>query len=85
MTQISNSGFVREQAGTAKVVTTSDVNKLPFLTSALYVGTGGNLKVTMSGGDDVTFVNIADGSFLPILVDKVFATGTTASNILALY
>jgi len=51
----------------------------------LYIGTGGNIKVTTSGNDIVTFVNVQDGTFFPINVLKVFATGTTASNIIALW
>lgn len=51
----------------------------------LYVGTSGNLTVTTSGNDIVTFINIQDGTFFPINVLKVFATGTTASNIIALW
>jgi hypothetical protein len=30
------------------------------------------------------FLNVPDGTFLPIGCTKVFATGTTASNILAI-
>jgi len=41
--------------------------------------------VTMIGGQTVTFANVPNGSFLPIQVNKVFATGTGASSILALY
>lgn len=51
----------------------------------LYVGVGGNIKVTTSGNDIVTFVNVQDATFFPINVLKVFATGTTASNIIALW
>lgn len=53
--------------------------------AVLYVGTGGNIKVTTSGNDILTFVNVQDGTFFPINVLKVFATGTTASNIIALW
>ena len=51
----------------------------------LYVGGGGNLKVLTVGGDEVTFVNIQDGSFIPIQVLRVYATGTTATNIVAIW
>ena len=49
----------------------------------LYIGTGGSLRVLTSGGDDVTLRNVPDGSTLPILVSKVFATGSTVGNVLA--
>ena len=66
--------------------------------ACLYVGTGGNIKVRMESKTDVTFYNVASGSFLPIQVVKVFGPneldpqgnplttdGTTADNILALF
>jgi hypothetical protein len=51
----------------------------------LYVGGAGDLRVITSGGDDVTFYGVEAGSFLPVSVLKVWATGTTATNILALW
>ena len=53
-------------------------------TKAVYAGGAGTLKVTTSKGNDVTFVVIA-GGLLPIRVTKIFATGTTATLIVALY
>jgi hypothetical protein len=53
----------------------------------LFVGTGGaasTLKVRTANGEDVTLNNIPDSSFIPLQVIRVFATGTTCSNILAL-
>lgn len=49
----------------------------------LYVGTGGNLVITTFEGNDVTFKNVASGSWLPIFAWKV-KTSTTASDIVAL-
>jgi hypothetical protein len=51
---------------------------------ALYVGTGGALRVTTVLGNDVTFTNVADGSILPVSVKRVWSTSTTASNIIGL-
>ena len=53
----------------------------------LFVGTGGagsTLKVRTANGEDVTLDNVPDSSFIPLRVIRVFATGTTCSNILAL-
>lgn len=52
-------------------------------TTCLYVGVGGNVRVLTAGGDDVIFYNIPSGQFMPVWVTQVFATGTTASSILA--
>lgn len=51
---------------------------------SLYVGTGGDIVVTMAG-TDVTFANVPDGTFLPVEGSDVKSSGTTASDIVALY
>lgn len=51
----------------------------------IYVGTGGNLHVLTHGGDDVVFSNVLGGTFIPVQVLKVFSTGTSAANIVALW
>ena len=65
-------------------VTSSD-EILAIPGGVLYIGTGGNVKVTTISGDDVTFMNLGSGSVLAVQVKKVFSTGTSASNIVALY
>tara|TARA_R100000781_G_C4036700_1_gene112539 strand:- start:122 stop:622 length:501 start_codon:yes stop_codon:yes gene_type:complete len=53
----------------------------------LFVGTGGpasTLKVETVTGQAVTLHNVPDSSFIPIQVQKVFATGTTCSDIIGL-
>lgn len=58
---------------------------------ALYVGTGGTVAVHMLGNaaspgeTSVSFVNVPSGTLLPISCYRVLSTGTTASNIVALY
>jgi len=51
----------------------------------LYVGVTGDVKVKMAGGNDVVFKGATAGSFLPINVLQVFATDTTATDIVALW
>lgn len=51
----------------------------------LYVGVGGDIKVTTSGGSTLTFKNVQDGTFMPISVQRVWATDTTATDIVALW
>ena len=58
--------------------------------AVLYVGTNPGagavrLKVRTSGGDDITFENIPEGSFLPVQVKRVFIAGTTVTDVLALF
>ena len=56
-----------------------------FCSSVLYIGGAGNLKVTTVAGDTVTFNALNAGTFFPVQVKKVFDTGTSASNIVALW
>tara|TARA_Y100001980_G_scaffold20810_1_gene5860 strand:- start:321 stop:824 length:504 start_codon:yes stop_codon:yes gene_type:complete len=53
--------------------------------AVLYIGGAGNLKVTTVAGDTVTFNALNAGTFFPVQVKKVFDTGTSASNIVALW
>lgn len=50
-----------------------------------YVGTTGNIKVTMVSGQIVTFTNVQGGTFMPIQIKKIFSTDTTASDFVAVY
>lgn len=86
--------YQKLQASRASLVTPSDTINIPSVSSEdgkgnngclLYVGTGGDLKVLTIGGDEVTFVGFPNGGFLPVNVIRVFSTGTTASDILALW
>jgi hypothetical protein len=83
--------YTKLQAGRAAAVTPSDTVNIPALTGGsnngcvLYVGSGGDLKVLTIGGDEVVFPNIQDGTFFPVQVLRVFATGTTATSIVALW
>lgn len=86
--------YQKLQANRAAAVTPSDTVNIPSLSSesgipnrgcVLYIGTGGDLTVLTVGGDEVTFTNFQDGSFLPVQVVRVYSTGTTASDIIALW
>lgn len=73
--------IARESAST---VTPSD-NTVLQPTRGIYVGGAGNLAVTMVDGSTVTFTAISVGVIHDLSVSKVMATGTTATNIVALY
>lgn len=53
-------------------------------TRGIYVGVSGDLKVVTAGGTTLTFVGLAAGMTHPLRVSKVFATGTTATDIIGL-
>ena len=83
--------YQKLQANRATKVNPSDTSNISESTEApksgvvLYVGTKGNLKVLTVGGDEVTFTNIQDGSFIPVQVVRVLDSDTTADNIIALW
>jgi len=67
-------------------ITPSDRNDLPEKDAELFIGTKGHIKVTLTGGTIVVLKNIPSGTFLKgVFVNKVHSTGTTASDIVAIY
>lgn len=48
---------------------------------AIWVGAAGNLRVKTWAGETVTIVGIQDGSLLPLVIQCVLSTGTTATSI----
>jgi hypothetical protein len=86
MTQIANTGSPRpsDPAHYAAAVTPSDTNDLSAASTALFVGGAGNMRVTMLGGGIETFTGLPVG-WHPIRVTRVWATNTTATNIVAVW
>jgi hypothetical protein len=72
-------------ARNAAAVTPNDSTDLPTAARGLYIGGAGNVKVTMQGGQDVTFTALAVGVWYPLSVTRVWSTGTTATNIVAIW
>lgn len=67
-------------------VTPSDTQNLAGgACRALYIGTTGNVSAVFPDGTQVTFNSIAAGVVLPIQALRINNSGTTASNIVALY
>lgn len=84
MSGVYRSANATVAAHSAAAVTPSDVTRIPA-TRGLFVGTAGNVSVRMADDENVvTFVNIANGTMLPLQVIQVMATNTTATNIIAL-
>jgi len=83
--------YQKLQGRRALLVTPSDTDEIPAVTGGtnngcvLYIGTPGNVRVKTVGGDDVTFTGVYAGQFFPVQVIQVFATGTTAGEIVALW
>ena len=76
-----------DPALSAASVTPSNTDDLPNYSRMLYVGVGGStkdVKVTTINGSEVTFKNVPTG-ILMVQARKVWSTGTTATEILALW
>ena len=68
------------QAEDGAAVTASD--SIVLQAGVLFVGTGGDVNVRTRQGTALLFVNVANATFLPVVVDMVYTTNTTASDIL---
>jgi len=53
----------------------------------LYNGSGGlaDLEVMTAGGDVVTFSGVSSGAFIPVQVIRLLSSGTSASNVIAMW
>lgn len=54
-------------------------------TRMVYVGGAGSVTALMAGGAVVTFTAVPAGTVLPIRVDRINSTGTTATALVALF
>lgn len=72
---------------TLALVVPADGADLAKATKGLSFGVAGDLKVTTAGGATVTILSgsLAAGVIHPICVRRVWATGTTATGIVAYY
>lgn len=68
-------------------VTPHDTNEIgDFVPKAIYVGTGGTIVMQLDGDTaSSTFTNVPDGALMPFRARIILATGTTASDIVAVY
>lgn len=65
-------------------VTPDDALDLPDASRGLNVALGGAVRVTTTGGTTETLM-IAAGGVFPVRATRVWATGTTASGIVAMF
>lgn len=54
---------------------------LDYLTTGIYVGTGGDLAVITQDGTKVTYRNVGDGTALPIVCSAIVSGETTCSDL----
>ena len=72
-------------ADNAAAVTPDDNTDLGFVSRGLYIGGSGDISIITNGGQTITFVGVPTGVILPVRATRVRATGTTATNIVAMW
>tara|TARA_B100001094_G_C17765272_1_gene592353 strand:- start:325 stop:597 length:273 start_codon:yes stop_codon:yes gene_type:complete len=78
--------FLVKKGSFAESVSNSDTVDLSEEKAELYIGTGGHIQVNLFGGSTVTLKNVPSGTYLQgIFVTRVYRTGTTARDIVAIY
>lgn len=80
-----HAGGLTAPAAAGASVTPSDAADLAATSRALWIGTGGDLALTLSGGDEVSLAGVPGGTLLPVRARRVRAAGTTAAGIVALW
>lgn len=71
----------------AIAIVPSDTVDLIRSVRGVYVGGDGNLKLHCSDdttSEAVTFVGVVAGTIIPVAPKRVYATGTTATNLIGL-
>lgn len=68
----------------AVAVTPSDSEVIPY-PRGIYVGVAGDLVVVLKGKTGTVTIKAAANGYHPIRPVQIYSTGTTATNILALY
>lgn len=66
-------------------VTPSDATTYPTPFSALFIGGAGSVTVTSPKGADATFAGLVAGQRLEVAGIKVKSTGTSATNLVAIF
>ena len=69
-------------------VTPDDSNDISNVSNGIYLGGEGDLQVTLENMEDeesITFTGMKSGIFYPLRVKRVWATNTSATDIIAVY
>lgn len=78
-------GLNAPASGGVAIVGDDNNNLAAVPARSLYIGVTGDVKVALADqGDIVTFKNVPVG-ILPVRIRRLYATGTTATQVLALY
>lgn len=65
-------------------VTPNDAVDLTYPARAIYIGSGGSLRITNPKGNVRNFTGLVAGVIYPFAATRIHATGTTATGIVGL-
>ncbi len=75
-----------DPANGAATITPNNSTDLPIYTRGIYVGVGGHITVDLTDtGTNIQFLSVPQGTILPVQAKRVYSTGTTATNLVALF
>lgn len=80
----ASSGGLEAPATNAASLAKNDAADIEFATRAIWVGAAGDAKVTMLGGQVVTFKAMNVG-YHPLRIVRLWSTGTVAADIVGLW
>lgn len=66
-------------------ITPNDAADIAKASRGIYVGTSGDVRITDGFGNTVTFKNLVAGVIHPIRAHRIWATNTSAIDIIAVY
>jgi hypothetical protein len=76
-------GDLLSPAADGVAIVPSDTVDLPIAPRRLWIGGAGNVTINTLAGRSLTYTAVPAGTYLQIRAARVFATGTTATNIVA--
>lgn len=73
-------------ASDAQTISPSDSKPLPGgPCRKIWVGTTGDVRITTQAGTVTVLKNVPSGTSIDVITSQVWATGTSASDLVALY
>ena len=77
-------GSLDDPASLCRNVEPSDSVALSEVSRAIYVGGAGDLRLIDASGNTVTFRGVVGGSIVPVRTHTILASGTTATDLVAM-
>ncbi len=74
-----------QPSGHQVAVTPDNNTNLEAITRAIYIGGAGNLAYYSAVGDEITLTGVLAGTLLPFRVYRILSSGTTATQIVAVF